>query len=69
MKVFTDKPTEKDSIKASEDEPSLSQCVQSWLERTPGLTEEGFNFPQKLKETFKGIFDKEWKRCQVSRYL
>jgi len=64
IKVFTDKPAEEDSIKASEAEPSLSYCVQRWLERTPGLQEEGFNFPQKLKETLEGIFNKEWKRLQ-----
>ena len=67
IKVFTDKPAEEDSIKASEAEPSLSYCVQRWLERTPGLQEEGFNFPQKLKETLEGIFNKEWKRLQVRK--
>ena len=68
IKVFTDKPDEEDSIKSSEAEPSLSFCVQRWLERTPGLQEEGFNFPQKLKETLEGIFNKEWKRLQVRKH-
>ena len=68
IKVFTDKPAEEDSIKASEAEPSLSYCVQRWLERTPGLQEEGFNFPQKFKETFEGIYEKEWNRLKV-RFL
>jgi hypothetical protein len=35
------------------------------LERTPGLNEEGFNFPQKFKEAVEAIFDKEWQRVQV----
>ena len=35
-KVFSDKPQEEERIKASEREPSLSYCVQRWLERTPG---------------------------------
>ena len=39
--------------------------VQRWLERTPGLNEEGFNFPQKFKEAVEAIFDKEWQRVQV----
>ena len=34
--VFKDRPIEADAIKASENEPSLSYCVQRWLERTPG---------------------------------
>ena len=39
--------------------------MQRWLERTPGLNEEGFNFPQKFKEAVEAIFDKEWQRVQV----
>ena len=65
MKVFTEKPQEEELIKASEAEHSLSYCVQRWLERTPGLQEEGFNFPQKFKEAVEAIFDKEWKRVEV----
>ena len=41
LKVFTDKPQEEELLKASEREPSLSYCVQRWLERTPGF---GFHF-------------------------
>ena len=37
LKVFTDKPQEEELLKASEREPSLSYCVQRWLERTPGF--------------------------------
>lgn len=64
VKVFT-KPDEAELIKASEAEPTLSYCVQRWLERTPGLQEEGFNFPQKFKEAVEAIFNKEWQRIQV----
>nr|CAD7568540.1 unnamed protein product [Timema californicum] len=32
------------AIERSEEEPSLAQLVQQWLERTPGLEAEGFNF-------------------------
>ena len=63
--MFTEKPQEEELIKASEAEHSLSYCVQRWLERTPGLQEEGFNFPQKFKEAVEAIFDKEWKRVEV----
>jgi tryptophan 2,3-dioxygenase len=33
-----------EALQASESDPSLSELVQRWLERTPGLEEEGFNF-------------------------
>ena len=66
VKVFT-KPDEAELIKASEAEPTLSYCVQRWLERTPGLQEEGFNFPQKFKEAVEAIFNKEWQRIQVRK--
>jgi len=66
LKVFTDKPQEEELLKASEREPSLSYCVQRWLERTPGLQAEGFNFPQKFKQAIEGVFDKEWNRIQTT---
>ena len=68
MKVFTNKPEEEDALKASEADHSLSYCVQRWLERTPGLQPEGFNFPQKFKEAVEAIFDKELKRIEVSLF-
>ena len=65
-KVFSDKPQEEERIKASEREPSLSYCVQRWLERTPGLEEHGFNFPAKFKAAVENIFDQEMKNIQVA---
>ena len=44
LKVFTDKPQEEELLKASEREPSLSYCVQRWLERTPGFGSIIFHF-------------------------
>lgn len=52
-----------DAIKDSEQEPSLSDLVQRWLERTPGLELNGFNFWGKyrravelqIKEAQRGI--------------
>lgn len=41
-------------------EPSLSDLVQKWLERTPGLELDGFNFWGKFKEaTDKLLKDQE----------
>ena len=50
---------------ASENEPSLSECVQSWLERTPGLEENGFNFPEKFKQVVESIFEDELEAIEV----
>ncbi|XP_063697105.1 tryptophan 2,3-dioxygenase [Culicoides brevitarsis] len=38
-------------LEKSETEPSLSDLVQKWLERTPGLEEDGFNFWGKFQES------------------
>lgn len=48
-KVFGDEPEILKAIKKSEEEPSLQQLLTRWLERTPGLEEEGFHFWQKYK--------------------
>lgn len=42
--------SDKERIKSSEIEHSLLKLIDNWLSRTPGLEEEGFNFPGKLKE-------------------
>ncbi|XP_056117839.1 tryptophan 2,3-dioxygenase A [Rhinichthys klamathensis goyatoka] len=40
----------------SEQEPTLLQLVEQWLERTPGLEEDGFNFGGKLEANiFEGL--------------
>ena len=52
-------------VEASENEPSLSECVQSWLERTPGLEEHGFNFPAKFKDAVENIFEDELEAIEV----
>ncbi|GFX92430.1 tryptophan 2,3-dioxygenase [Trichonephila clavipes] len=48
--VFTD-PQAIDTVLKSEKESSLCDLVQKWLERTPGLETNGFNFWQKFEET------------------
>ncbi|KAJ3587529.1 hypothetical protein NHX12_011126 [Muraenolepis orangiensis] len=41
---------------ATEREPTLLQLVEAWLERTPGLEEDGFNFWVQLeKNIFRGL--------------
>lgn len=39
------------AIVLSESDPSLSDLVQKWLERTPGLETNGFNFWQKFQDS------------------
>lgn len=47
--MFGDYPDILNAIKRSEEEPSLQVLLSRWLERTPGLEEEGFNFWRKYK--------------------
>lgn len=42
-------------IKKSENDPSLSDLVQRWLERTPGLELNGFNFWGKYKKAVEQL--------------
>ena len=65
-RVFEEWASEHKQVEASESEPSLSECVQRWLERTPGLEEHGFNFPAKFKAAVDNIFEQEMKNIQVT---
>ena len=64
-RVFEERADEHRTLESSESDPSLSECVQRWLERTPGLEEHGFNFPAKYKAAVENIFDQEMKNIQV----
>jgi len=64
QEIFKGKPEELTRLLASESEPSLSQCVQKWLERTPGLEEDGFNFPKKFKQVIEKIFSSEMEKIK-----
>jgi len=56
-RVYEDRPEQLQALEDSEEEPSLSDVLQAWLERTPGLEEdcEDFNFHQKFEETINRI--------------
>lgn len=59
-KVFQSSSRDADRVQASESEPSLSQLLQKWLERTPGLEANGFDFWGKFKDSVKAFLtDKE----------
>ena len=66
QRVFEEWPDKQEMVDTSENEPSLSECVQSWLERTPGLEEHGFNFPAKFQEAVENIFEDELTAIEVS---
>lgn len=62
--VFANEPDALVSIKKSEDDPSLSDLVQKWLERTPGLELEGFNFWGKFKESVEKLLNEKEQLAQ-----
>ncbi|KAG7461697.1 hypothetical protein MATL_G00193890 [Megalops atlanticus] len=53
---------ESEILLKSEQEPTLLILVEQWLERTPGLEEEGFNFWEKLQTNIH-----EWLRLEKEK--
>ena len=47
--VFGGNSSAINAIIESETEPSLLELIEKWLERTPGLEENGFNFWHKFQ--------------------
>lgn len=58
LDVFKD-PKCIDAIKKSESEPSLFKLIERWLERTPGLEEDGFNFLKKYGDAVNSMLQAE----------
>lgn len=48
-----------EAIKKSESEPSLFKLIERWLERTPGLEEDGFNFLSKYEHAVNTMLQQE----------
>lgn len=48
-----------EAIKKSESEPSLFKLIERWLERTPGLERDGFNFLKKYEESVMDMLNTE----------
>jgi tryptophan 2,3-dioxygenase len=46
-------------LRASEEEPTLGELVQRWLERTPGLEADGFNFWGKYQNAVKQLLNQQ----------
>lgn len=57
--VFGTEPEAIEAIQKSEQDPSLGDLVQRWLERTPGLELDGFNFWGKFKDSVDKLLDEK----------
>lgn len=55
-----------EQLSASETEPSLSDLVQKWLERTPGLETNGFDFWQKFQCSVEDLLLENERLAMVS---
>ena len=68
--VFGNDPCAIERLIKSESEPSLSDLVQKWLERTPGLEMDGFNFWGKFKESVEKLLEDQEESAKVMiKYL
>lgn len=63
--ALSDNPEIVEVIKKSEEEPSLCELVQRWLERTPGLEEAGFNFWGKYQKVVELMLENQRKKSEV----
>lgn len=59
QKIFGRDPAAIEMIKRSEEEPSLSILVQSWLSRTPGLETHDFDFWGKYKRSVEKMLTEQ----------
>lgn len=54
-----------EQLELSLKEPSLSDLVQNWLERTPGLEVDGFNFWEKFRKSVEQLLDDQENKARV----
>lgn len=64
--IFTGNTGEYAKLVASETQPSLCDLVQKWLERTPGLEENGFDFWHKFERNVDALLTTEEEKAMVS---
>lgn len=67
--IFIDNAEAYEKLVASETEPSLCDLVQKWLERTPGLEENGFDFWHKFKRNVDKLLNDEEAKVLVSFFF
>lgn len=56
-------------LERSESEPSLADLIERWLERTPGLEKDGFNFWDKYRNAVGTLLCEQQTVIGVSIYL
>ena len=60
-------PDELRTLETEEKKPTVLKLVQQWLERTPGLEEEGFNFPLQYKNAVEKLLQVQKDSIKVHR--
>ncbi len=63
------RPEQRPLMAAIEKEPSLFDCVEKWLERTPFLKMQGFDFWQSYKDTVEDTLQADLKIIQSNPSL
>lgn len=63
--VFSSDPEAVEKLAATENEPSLADLLQKWLERTPGLEVNGFNFWGKFEERVEKLLTEQENSAMV----
>lgn len=65
-KVFGNDTDAMAELQRSEEEPSLCELVQRWLERTPGLEEEySYNFWPQYQRTVESLIAEQQREAEV----
>lgn len=64
-RAFGKDPEAMKAIENSEKEPSLTDLVQRWLERTPGLEHDGFDFWGKYQKAVNVLIEEQIVLAQV----
>ncbi|KAK4014616.1 tryptophan 2,3-dioxygenase [Daphnia magna] len=68
IKVFGNDPTAVVELQRSEEEPSLCELVQRWLERTPGLDEEHpSNFWSQYQEAVDSLIREQQNEAEATK--
>ena len=69
IKVFGNDKAAMVELEWSEEEPSLCELVQKWLERTPGLDEEHpTNFWSQYQKIVESLIRDQQKEAEVSNW-
>lgn len=65
-KVFGNDAVALNELQRSEEEPSLCELVQRWLERTPGLEENSFNFWAQYRRVVDAMIQEQQNEAEAA---